>query len=152
MAGTIQNARITPFSITKQDVSGSADLQSQSMRHMFKPSTDFGLAIGATPTAVERIIYVASGAGTVEGFHGLVNAAGSAASITMDLKKNGVSILSAPIAITNATGDGVVVDGVIASPTLAAGDILSVAETVSSSTGMQGPFAWASIEEQSSPT
>ena len=143
------SGNIAAYSITKQHVSPSADLPSSSMRHIFKPSTDFGLAIGATPTAAEKIIYVASGTATILGFHGLVNADGSSASITMDLKKNGVSILSAPISITNSTGDRTPVDGVLTSATLAADDVLSVALAVSSSTGMQGPFAWAAIEEVS---
>lgn len=140
---------VSAYSITKQHVSPSADLPSSCVRHIFKPSTDFGLAIGATPTAAERIIYTASGTATVLGFHGLVNADGSSASITMDLKKNGVSILSSAITLTNTTGDRTPVDGVLTSPTLAAGDVLSVALAVSSSTGMQGPFAWAAIEEVS---
>ena len=143
------SGNIAAYSITKQHVSPSADLPSSSMRHIFKPSTDFGLAIGATPTAAEKIIYVASGTATILGFHGLVNADGSSASITMDLKKNGVSILSAPITITNSTGDRVPVDGVLTSTTLTSDDVLTVVLAVSSSTGMQGPFAWVVIEEVS---
>lgn len=152
MTDTFNGGNITPFGLTKRSISLTADIQSQSMRHMFKPSTNFGFNVGDTPTAKEPPLYTASGPCTIVGFHGLVNESGSSASITMDLKKNGVSILSAPIAITNATGDRVIVDGVLTSPTLVAGDVLSVALAVSSSTGMQGPFAWASIEETNSPT
>lgn len=141
--------RVGAYSITSQDVSPSADLPSACMRHIFKPSTDFGLKIGDTPVAAEKIVYVATGVCTVKGFHGLVNAAGSAASITMDLKKNGSSILSSAITITNSTGSRVTVDGTLTSVTLAAGDVLSVPLTVSSSTGMQGPFAWVVVEEVS---
>jgi hypothetical protein len=51
------------------------------------------------------------------------------------------------VTITNATGDKAVIDGTLSGTTLAVGDILSIALAVSSSTGMQGPFAWCTIEE-----
>lgn len=76
----------------------------------------------------------------------------TAASITVDLQKNGSSILSAPITITNATGDGVVVDGTLSGvTTCVAGDKLTAVVVVSSSTGMQGLWAWATVQETSSP-
>jgi hypothetical protein len=34
---------------------------------------------------------------------------------------------------------------------VAVGDVLSIAFAVSSSTGMQGPFAWCTIEENGAP-
>lgn len=151
MAGNV-TGNVAAYSITKQHVSPTADLQSSSMRHIFKPGTDFGLGIAATPAAAEKIVHVCTGTGTILGFHGLVNADGSSASITMDLKVNGVSVLSAPIALTNSTGDGVVVDGVLASPSTVDGDIISIELATSSTTGMQGPFAWLVIEEVSVPS
>lgn len=141
--------KVAAFSITSQDVSPTADLPSSCVRHIFKPSTDFGLSTVSTPVAADKMVYVASGVGTIKGFHGLVNESGSSASITMDLKKNGASILSAPITITNSTGDMVPVDGVLTSTALTSDDVLTVVLAVSSSTGMQGPFAWVVIEEVS---
>ena len=140
---------VAAYSITNQHVSPTADLPSSCVRHIFKPSTDFGLSTGSTPVSADKIVYTASGTGTIKGFHGLVNESGSSASITMDLKKNGVSILSAPITITNSTGDRIPVDGVLTSTTLTSDDVLTVVLAVSSSTGMQGPFAWVVIEEVS---
>lgn len=140
---------IAAYSITSQYVSPTADLPSSCMRHIFKPSTDFGLKTGDTPVAADKMVYVASGTGTIKGFHGLVNESGSSASITMDLKKNGVSILSAPITITNATGDRISVDGTLTATSLTSDDVLTIVLAVSSSTGMQGPFAWVVIEEVS---
>jgi hypothetical protein len=78
-----------------------------------------------------------------------IELSGTAASVTFDLKKNGTTILSSVVTITNATGDRVVVDGTLASTALAAGDVLSIALTVSTSTGMQGPFAWVTVKENS---
>lgn len=151
MAGNV-TGNISAYSVTKTHVSPTADLQSSSLRHIFKPGTDFGLGIAAAPSAAEKIVHVCTGTGTILGFHGLVNADGSAASITMDLKKNGVSILSAPIALTNSTGDRVAVDGVLTSPSTVDGDVLSIELATTSTTGMQGPFAWLVIEEVSVPS
>jgi hypothetical protein len=67
------------------------------------------------------------------------------------LKKNGTTVLSSVVTITNATADRAVVDGTISNTTVAVGDVLSIAFAVSSSTGMQGPFAWCTIEENGAP-
>jgi len=44
-----------------------------------------------------------------------------------------------------------VVDGTLSSTTVAVGDVLSIALAVSTSTGMQGPFAWLTVEENGAP-
>ncbi len=140
-----------PGSIIGTDVSLTADIPAETMRHTFKSFARYGQPIGGTPANYEEMTYVASGPGVVKGFHGLCNASGSAASITMNLLKNGVSILSAPITITNATGNRQVVDATITNATLAAGDVLSQKLITSSTAGMQGPLSWACIQETSSP-
>ena len=149
--GTTTPAKITPFSIVDQDISRSAAINAACTQHAYKPNSRGNVAIGATPVTYEEIIYAATGVATVAGFHAMLNACGSATSITVDLKKNGVSILTSVITLANTTGNKVFVDATIASPTLAAGDILSVSWTVSTSTGAQGPFAYASIIENSPP-
>jgi len=72
--------------------------------------------------------------------------------VTFDLKKNGSSVLSSVVTVTNATSDRAVVAGTITTSTIAIGDVISIELAVSSSTGMQGPFAWAVIEENGAPT
>ncbi len=116
-------------------------------RHLHIKGTNFGLAIGATPAAAEWIIHRAATAGTIRNVRGLLNVDGSSASISYDLKKNGSSVLSGVITVTNATGDRVAVAGSISSATYVAGDVFSIALAVSSSTGAQGPWAEAEFDE-----
>ncbi len=138
-------------SVTDQHVSSNAALDADKMQHVYSAGTGFGFVIGGTPTAREEIVYVAKQAGTIRGFHCLLNVDGSSTSITFDLKKNGSSILSSVVTITDSTGNRVVQDGTLSSTTLAADDVLSIAMAVSSSTGAQGPYAWIDIEENSAP-
>lgn len=148
----VTGGRIKPGTIIGTDVSLSADIPAEAVRHTFTPTTDFGIDYASAPTSKTAWLYVFTGAGSVKGFHAVCADSGSSASITVDLQKNGSSILSAPITITNATGDGVVVDGTLSGvTTCVAGDKLTAVVVVSSSTGMQGLWAWATVQETSSP-
>jgi len=137
--------------ITDQHIATSAAIDADKMQHTYSKGTNFGFVIGGTPTTREEIIDTARATGTIRGFHALLNVDGSSTSITFDLKKNGVSILTAVITITDSTGNRAVQDGTLSSTTLAADDVLSIAMTVSSSTGAQGPYAWVDIEENAAP-
>lgn len=119
----------------------------EKQKHLFKVGTNLGFAIGATPTTREELVFVASTAGTIRGFHAMLVTDGSSTSITFDLKKNGTTMLSSVITVTNTTGDGVVVDGTLSTTTFAADDRLSIAMAVSSSTGAAGPYAFIELEE-----
>ena len=145
-SGTLQ---LDAGSVNNQEIASAAGIETSKLQHLYRAATGFGLAIGATPTTREEVVFVAETAGSVQQFAAMCNDSGTAASVTFDLKKNGTSILSSVVTITNATGDRVVVDGTLASTALAAGDVLSIALTVSTSTGMQGPFAWVTIKENS---
>ena len=135
-----------------QHVNSAAAIAATKMQHAYKAETNFALKIGDTPVTSERLVHVASQAGTVSSFNALLNAVGSASSMTFDLKKNGTSILSAPITVSSASDtDRQVVTATIASPTFVAGDVFSIALVVSTSTGAQGPFAWAGIIENGAP-
>ena len=137
--------------VTNDTISSAAAIDADKMQHVYSAGTGFGFVIGGTPTAREEIVYVAKQAGTIRGFHCLLNVDGSSTSITFDLKKNGSSILTGVVTITDSTGNRVVQDGTLSSTTLAADDVLSIAMAVSSSTGAQGPYAWVDIEENSAP-
>jgi len=138
--------------ISNDAISPTTLLDNDKLQHLYKIFTNFDLAIGATPVARHEIVYVVDKAGTIRNFNALCNDTGTSASVTFDLKKNGVSVLSSVVTITNATSDRAVVAGTISTATLAIGDVLSIELAVSSSTGMQGPFAWAVIEENGAPT
>jgi hypothetical protein len=135
-------------SLTNDHIANTTDIDSDKLEHLHKRGTNFALAIGGTPAAREEIVYVCEAAtATVRGFHALLNVDGSSTSVTFDLKKNGTTILSGVVTITNSTGDRVVVDGTISNSALVAGDVLSIQLAVSSATGASGPYAWAEIDE-----
>lgn len=145
MTGTLQ---LDSGSVTNEHVAGSTDIDSDKLQHLHKVGTNFDLAIGGTPAAREEIVYVCEAAtATVRGFHALLNDTGTNTDVTFDLKKNGTTILSGAVQIVHGDADKSIHDGTISSPSLVAGDILSIQLAVSSSTGAQGPFAWAEVDE-----
>jgi len=137
--------------VTNESIASGAAIDADKMQHTYKPGTNFGFVIGGTPTTREEIVYVASQAGTVRGFAALLNETGTSSSITFDLKKNGVTMLSSVVTITNATADRAVTAGTLSVTSFAADDVLSISMAVSSSTGAQGPFAFIELEENQAP-
>lgn len=115
--------------------------------HLYKPGTNFDLAIGGTPVAREEIVFVASTAGVIRAFHCLLNDTGTSTDVDFDLKINGTTALTGVVNITHADSDGLVKDGTLSTTALSADDIVSISLAVTSSTGAQGPFAWVEIQE-----
>jgi hypothetical protein len=137
--------------VTNESIASGAGIDADKMQHTYKPGTNFGLVIGGTPTTREEIVFVASQAGTIRGFNALLNDTGTSSNITFDLKKNGSTVLSGVVTITNATADRSVQAGTLSATTFAADDVFSISMAVSSSTGAQGPFAWIELEENQAP-
>lgn len=123
------------------------ELVAAKVQHIHKVGTSFGLAIGGTPAGLEEVIFVASTAGTINKFAALLNDSGTSTSVTFDLKKNGTTVLTGVVTVVHGTGDRVPVEGTLASASFVAGDVFSVALAVTSTTGAQGPFAWAEFIE-----
>ena len=151
---TINGAAISldPGQVGNQEISSTNTkaIQYFKLQPWVKPWTNFATAIAGTPSAREEVVYVASGAGVILGFHAKLHAAGGSTAVTVDIKKNGSSIAtgSTPIAIGNTTA---VVDGTVATSTFAAGDEISLA-LAGTFTGAQGPYAWISLYETNAPT
>ena len=152
MARVTGNITFDTSDISNDAISATTLLDNDKLQHLHKASTNFDLTVTGTPVARHEIVYVADKAGTIRNFNALCYDTGTSASVTFDLKKNGTSVLSSVVTITNATSDRAVVAGTISTATLAIGDVLTIELAVSSSTGMQGPFAWAVIEENGAPT
>jgi predicted RNA-binding protein len=133
------------------DACWSADaskrLTAAKMELFTKAWSNFALAIGATPVAREEIVFVAQSAGSINRFAALLNDTGTATDCDFVLKKNGTTIMSSDLTITHATSDKVVVEGSLTSTTFVAGDVFSIQLVVNSSTGAQGPYAWAEFVE-----
>ena len=131
--------------ITNREVSNSDGNQitQDKLYHLTKYTERFGLAIGATPTTQEVILFQADKAGELgPDISAALNDSGTSTSVSFDVKKNGVSVLSAAISVVHGTGDRVQVAGSFASSPVsyAVGDVISCAVTASSTTGAQGPM------------
>ena len=151
MAGTAKLVGTLTYpsgQITNEHVSSSAAIDSDKLQHLHKKGTNFALAIGGTPAAYEEIVYVCEAAtAAVRGFHALLNDTGTGTSVTFDLKKNGTTMLSSVVTITDAGADRAVSDGTLSATALVAGDVLSIVLAQTATTGAQGPFAWVEIDE-----
>ena len=152
MAGISSTGQILldPSQVKDQHVSGAPNdaIQYYKVRPWLQKSTDFGTVVGGTPSASEKIVYIADGPGTINGFHAKLHAAGVSTAITVDIKKNGASIATAPISIGNSTA---VTDGTLTSSSFVAGDEITLA-LAGTFTGAQGPCAWVNITLTNAPS
>lgn len=151
--GKIHTTKINldPGEVLNEHVSESTFIDADKMQHCYKAGTGFGFVIGGTPTTREELVFIATKAGTIRAFHGTFNDTGTSMGITYDLKKNGTTMLSSVISFTHADADKVVKDGTLSVTTFVADDHISIAMTVTTSTGCTGPYAWADIEENDAP-
>lgn len=138
-----------PGTITTRDHSTApADrLTRDQNRHIFKPTSNLGIAIGSAPAAAEHITFVATSAGFVRGFHATLNTALSSGTVTFDMKINGSSILGAVISFSSSDAAKAIKNATISSAAYNAGDIVSFVLAVSSPVSAAGPACWASCDE-----
>jgi hypothetical protein len=113
--------------------------------------TTFGGTQSTTPTNATAWLFTADSAGVLQGFHAAVKTPGSAASVTVDLKKNGSTVLSAVITLTNGSTSEQIYSASFSSVTYNIGDYFEAVLTVSSSTGMAGVHAWVNSIEYAQP-
>jgi hypothetical protein len=110
----------------------------------------FAQAHGVAAVSERRAIHVARGAGTLTAFRaGLTVANVGAATVTVDLRRNGTTILTSVITLNSGTAAFAKVDGVISSATVAAGDVFEVVTVATAGGGTlgQGVFATLIIRE-----
>lgn len=134
-------------SITDDAIANTAAISADKVQHIFKPGTNFALAVGGTPATRTETVFVASTSGTIRGFHWMLTDTGTSTSIAWDLKKNGTTVLSGTGSSTHSDTDGQVKDGSLSVTTFAADDKFTIVMTVTSATGAVGPYAWADLEE-----
>jgi hypothetical protein len=123
--------------VTDDSVSGSAAIAVAKLLHQrvktyAQPNT--------TATSETRCIHIVRGtSGTIKGFTaGTIVACSGAATITIDLKKNGSSVLASVITLDNANTARVVEDGAISSASVVVGDWLEVVITATAGGGTLG--------------
>lgn len=143
---------LPPGLIKDSVIATDAAIGTEKLKHIYKPGTNFNTAIGGTPATREEIVMIATSAGTIKGFHALLNDTGTTTDIDFDLKVNGTTVLTGTINITQADADKLVKDGTVSSAAITIDDVISIAMTVTTSTGAQGAYAWVDIEENNAPT
>lgn len=129
-AGTMT---VAADSVSNGSVVSTAAIQAEKLEHRHHKT--LGQEATANAAAEERIIHVARGAGTLEEFTvGLITppdtALASGRSAIVDLKKNGTTILSAPVTLSSTNAFATPVAGAIASAAYVVGDRFTIAITL----------------------
>lgn len=139
-AGCIDNAAIE----------AAAGIDATKVIHQFAVSR----VQGSTAAADTAPVHIANQAGTIVGFEIAAitpcsTGGGDDRTVTVDLKKNGTTVLTAPIVLNKTIAAYAVVSATLASDSYAAGDVLSIVTTVGGSTGTlaAGVIAQAFLRE-----
>jgi hypothetical protein len=146
---TFKDATLNAGSVSNSHVAASAGIATSKCRHKHRKGR------GQNGTAAAETIgaHVCIGAtGTVVAFKaGSIAAATGNATMTLDLKKNGSSILAAAIVLDNANTARVVEAASISTPGLVVGDWLEVVVTVDAGTGALGTGLYWELEVDEDP-
>lgn len=122
--------------VTNANIRTAAGISADKLEHQFSPVlSQSGTAVGET-----KVVHVVNGeTATVLDFSaGMIAHCTGDATVTLDLKKNGVSILTGTVGLSSAQSNYQTVAATIASAGLVAGDVLSVVVTVNAGTGSLG--------------
>ena len=141
VTGNVSAGSITPSAGTIADaaVSGSAAIQQSKLQHQHRQR--YAQAFGTAAITETKSLHMVYGAtGSVLAFRAAVNGlvCSGAATITIDLKKNGVSVLAAVITIDNTKTLRQIVAASISSAALVTGDVLDVVITATAGGGTLG--------------
>lgn len=136
--GVIANAQVA--------AGAGIDTTKLNHRHHFR----FSQPNTTATTETKAIGRVYGATGTLVAFYvGSIGIMAGAATVTVDLKKNGATMLSAVVTLNNANAARVAVAGALASTALVAGDLLEVVTTATAGGGTLGTgvFAFATVDE-----
>ncbi len=133
--------------VSNSQVVGSAGISASKLQH--SPRKAYSQP-NTTATSETRIIHVAHGAGTLLGFKaGSIVAAIGAATVTVNLLKNGTTMLSSVITLDSANAAYTPEDATLSVTSIAANDVLTIAivATAGGGTLPTGVYCSASLEE-----
>lgn len=138
-------------SLTNAGVASAAAIAAGKLEHQYRAT--FGQS-GAAANATQ-VIYECRGAtGTIKSFRAgaIVKAVGDS-TVSVDLKKNGTTVLSAPISLASTDTNRVSKAGTLSVTTLVQGDVLEVVVTTAVGTGTlpSGLFAPLTVNEDAVP-
>lgn len=137
--------------ITNDMIATDAGILTSKLQHRHRPF--LSQVHGSAATAERRVVFNAKAAATVNAITATVSVACvSGATITIDLYKNGSSILTGTFQIDDADAAYASVTGVINNGVLAAGDKLEIVVTVAAGGGTlgQGLFVEVEVDEAAS--
>lgn len=146
IAGALSATSITIPSgtVTDNAVQAAAGIQASKLQHQFQKG--YAQESDTAASAEDRVIHTVYGAtGTVVAFEaGSVVVCVGDATITIDLHKNGASILTTPIVLDSSNAAYVVEAGTISSGSIVDGDVLEIVITVNAGTGTLGKGVFTS--------
>jgi hypothetical protein len=130
--------------VADAQVAAGAEIATSKLRHKHKKS----ISQAGTAATETRAIHVCAGlTGTAVSFAaGLIAANSGAATVSVDLKKNGTSILTAPISLTTTPAARTLLAGTISSGALVVGDWLEVVITATAGGGTLGTGLFVQLE------
>jgi hypothetical protein len=137
-AACVGNANVNP----------SDPVESANLRHRHKAG--FRQAHGTAAAAERRVVHRARGAGTIlAAAAGVSVACTGNATVSVDVLKNNVSVLSAPVVLDNTNAAYAAEAAAVATAAYAAGDVIEQVVTVSAGTGVlgQGLFLDLDLDE-----
>lgn len=144
---TARSMNIPSGTIRDEDVAGDADIGAAKQEHQFQ------LTYGQPNTAATtetRVVHVVQGtAGEIRAFEaGSIAAAVGDSTVTVDLRKNGATVLTAVITLDSGNAARVTEAGTIdpAQDTLADGDVLEVVLTATAGTGTLPTGVFCSVK------
>ena len=134
-AGTVNNSSISAGAAIDVDKMDSA---------IHTNGTNFTKAIDELPVDREEIMGAVKRAGTIRGFHAVLNTVGTGGGTAsqFDLQVNASTGAATQIAFTTSDASGTIKSASINTPALSAGDRLSIELTVGTVGTSLGPYAW----------
>lgn len=143
---TLNDALIL-YPVLNADISSGANISASKVQQHKMISSDFGLDPDDTPVAKTKLVYVAQQSATLTTFRAMLADTGTTTDVSFDLKKNGTTVLTATVDITDSQVDNTMYAGTITSTSLSAGDVVTVELAVTSSTAALGPYCEITLND-----
>lgn len=145
-----QTLTVPANAVTNSAIPSAANIDGYKLKHFHRQV--YAQESATTAASESRVVHHCLASGTVTDFYvGSVVVNGGAATVAVDLKKNGSSILSSAVTLSSSNTARVAVAGSISSASVVAGDVLEVTITATAGGGTlaKGVFASVNIHEAS---
>lgn len=146
---TFLDAKLNTGCVQKSHVQASAGIEADKLEHQHRAICE--QESDTTATAQDHVVHVVKGlTGTIKTVKaGCVVSCVGDATITVDLHKNGTTVLTGAITLTSAQAAYELVAGTIENAAVVADDVLEIVVTVDAGTGTlgKGMFAYVDLFE-----